>query len=181
MCCASSWSPQAQALPACKCAPVSLKRTAAAGYVWVHHRSSRANLACSLACSLARSRQLPVNKLRPPRFAHECTFSHADHAQEAAALWQVDVAVVTKTVIISHRPALISKQAMIATLNHAQLDASPQAPREQIKTKGRYIPPWNGAWLPACICAQSSDQRLTVSEQRHRRRHGHACIFLCLA
>ncbi|KAK9812049.1 hypothetical protein WJX73_001132 [Symbiochloris irregularis] len=56
---------------------------------------------------------------------------------------QVDVAVVTKTVLVSHCPALISKAALIATLNHAQLDASAQMPREQMKTKGRWIPPWN--------------------------------------
>ena len=57
------------------------------------------------------------------------------------------MAVVTKTVIISHCPALISKAALLATLNSAQLDATPQAPREQLKTKGRYIPPWNGVSL----------------------------------
>lgn len=60
---------------------------------------------------------------------------------------QVEVAVITKTVMVTHQPGQISKPALVAALNSAGLDAYAQAPRQQAQTRGSWIPPWHGKEL----------------------------------
>lgn len=51
--------------------------------------------------------------------------------------------MVTKTVTVRHTGALLPAAA-VAALNEARLDASLQAPRQQISTAGSWRPPWRG-------------------------------------
>lgn len=55
---------------------------------------------------------------------------------------QVDVAVITQTVIVLHDGGLSSAAALCAALNAVRLDASLTPPREQPKTARRWLPPW---------------------------------------
>lgn len=55
---------------------------------------------------------------------------------------QVDVAVITQTVIVEHDGTQTSAAALCAALNAVRLDASLTPPREQPKTKKAWLPPW---------------------------------------
>lgn len=55
----------------------------------------------------------------------------------------VEVAVVTKTVTVTHSASIASPAAMLAALNEAQLEASLTFPRKQILGKRSWIPPWH--------------------------------------
>lgn len=61
------------------------------------------------------------------------------------ACWQVDTAVMLKTVTVLHNPCIVGADTLVAALNAARLDASLQAPRQQTTTRYSWIPPWNGA------------------------------------
>lgn len=53
----------------------------------------------------------------------------------------VEVSVVTKTVTVSHFPALASPAAMVTALNEARLGASLTFPRKATREKASWIPP----------------------------------------
>ena len=55
----------------------------------------------------------------------------------------VEVAVVTKTVTVTHFPALAAPATMVAALNEARLEASLTFPRRQSQEKRSWIPPWH--------------------------------------
>ena len=54
----------------------------------------------------------------------------------------VEVAVVTKTVTVSHNPAFATPAALVAALNEARLSASLTFPRLQTKGTRSWLPPW---------------------------------------
>jgi hypothetical protein len=56
---------------------------------------------------------------------------------------------MTKTVCVEHLDGLTTKEALVAALNAARLDASLQAPRRQAAARRSWLPPWNGA-RPLC-------------------------------
>ena len=56
---------------------------------------------------------------------------------------KVEVAVVTKTVVVQHVPSQTSPAALVAALNEAKLSASLNFPRRQIKATETWIPPWH--------------------------------------
>lgn len=64
---------------------------------------------------------------------------------------QVEVAVVTKMVTVRHTGALLPAAA-VAALNQARLDASLQAPRQQTKITGSWLPPWRGKHSSPNLC-----------------------------
>ncbi|KAK9829953.1 hypothetical protein WJX72_008845 [[Myrmecia] bisecta] len=65
---------------------------------------------------------------------------------------KVEVAVMTKTVTVTHKASFISSAALVAALNGARLDASMQAPRRQGSSKGHWIPPWNVLLSAGLLC-----------------------------
>ncbi|GAB4817246.1 hypothetical protein N2152v2_004292 [Parachlorella kessleri] len=54
---------------------------------------------------------------------------------------QVEVAVVTRTVLVRHAPALICPATLVAALNEAQLEASLTFPRNQASGSRSWLPP----------------------------------------
>lgn len=54
------------------------------------------------------------------------------------------MAVVTKTVVVTHLPAKINAEALACALDSANLDASLIAPRQQVKLKRSFFPPPQG-------------------------------------
>ena len=78
---------------------------------------------------------------------------------------QVDVSVVTRSAVIKHTAAVLP-QTLTACLNHAHLDASCEAPRQQGKLRYQYLPSWNGELL-AC----RGDNSKISSLQTHATAH----------
>jgi copper chaperone CopZ/branched-subunit amino acid transport protein len=56
---------------------------------------------------------------------------------------KVEVAVITKTVVVQHFPSQTSPAALVAALNEARLGATLTFPRKQIKSTSSWIPPWH--------------------------------------
>ena len=63
---------------------------------------------------------------------------------------RVEVAVVTKTVIVYHVESLASPAAMVAALNESRMEASLTFPRQQVYQSRSWLPPWH-VWLSSAF------------------------------
>ena len=68
-------------------------------------------------------------------------------ASSGRCLWQVDIAVVTKTVTVRHNTSLTSPAVLAAALNEIHLDASLTSMRQQQSMNRSWAVPWHGSVL----------------------------------
>lgn len=68
----------------------------------------------------------------------------------SSLVFQVDVAVITKTISVVYAPNKISPDKLVAALNEACLDASLTQPREHTGLKGGRWPSWHGKVQSCC-------------------------------